>query len=119
MRIPGPRATSRSVRASLAEAEQHLGRKGFKIAIELRKCPRRVVDPDREALPCRRGGSGMKSGRLIESRLRLLEIATIIARSCGYFATFLPAGDSTCQTAPKACKSWPFVCPGMVSRTKR
>jgi hypothetical protein len=55
MRIPGPRATSRSVRASRAEAEQHLGRKGLKIAIEPQECPRRVVDPDREALPCRRG----------------------------------------------------------------
>jgi hypothetical protein len=59
----------------LREAEQHLGRREFKIAIELQECPRRAVDPDCETLPCRRGGSGMKSGRLIESRLRLLEIA--------------------------------------------
>jgi hypothetical protein len=59
----------------------------------------------------------MKSGGLIESRLRLLEIAKIIARSCGYFATLLPAGESTCQLAPKLCRSWPLVCPGLVSRT--
>jgi len=102
--------------AGFAKPSHGVRRPGFQVRVELRQSRDRLGEIDAKTSARRRSGGGAQGGA----------VEGFAPQASGdredhdpSRSTFRPAGDTTYQPAPKSWRSWPFVCPRLVSWTKR